>query len=425
MVSSPQAAKQILLRMDKFPRIKLIMGADGTVLNKYIGGPNIVCLNGHDWKRHRKIANPVFNRSMHVKLFGHLTQTMFNTIGETNGTVDMVDLFERWTLDAIGKAGFGFDFRALVDKNNKWVENYNNIKEGMTRLFFLIFPILDTKLLHLFPKRQALHEKLNEFLGMLDSIIDQKRRTIIKEDTNQEGDNGKDLLTLMIESEMSGEGALSDEELRSNLCIFFLAGHDTTAFSLAFAIYEMAVNQNIQDRAREEAIRILGDKPEDVLPDLEQTKEMEYINMVMKETLRMHNPVFNSTEHYASEDCEIDGVFIPKGTHIALDILSLHRNPTVWNDPHTFNPERFAPGGETDNQTHGNMSWLPFGAGARQCVGMNFSISEQRVALSMMLRKYKWHLPEDSIHKDVLQSRGIGFGLITAKDLNITFEKLY
>lgn len=142
--------------------------------------------------------------------------------------------------------------------------------------------------------------------------------------------------------------------------------------------------QEIQKRAREEVIRVLGDSPEDITPTLEQTKQLTYINMIMKETMRRHPPAYNTTARVATEDINMAGVYIPKGTEMCLDIYNLHHNPDVWMDPYKFDPERFAPGGEADKQQ--GIAWAPFSNGARQCIGMNFSLVEQRVVLSMLCK---------------------------------------
>lgn len=119
------------------------------------------------------------------------------------------------------------------------------------------------------------------------------------------------------------------------------------------------------------------------------------------------------------------GNFIPKGTLVSVDIYSLHRNPKVWKDPLRFDPDRFAPGGEAERQPGSGMAWIPFSNGGRQCIGMNFSLVQQRVVLAMLLRKYTFHLPSDSIHKNGIKSRGIAFGIVSVDDLNIEFKRRY
>lgn len=136
---------------------------------------------------------------------------------------------------------------------------------------------------------------------------------------------------------------------------------------------------------------------------------MHYLNMIIKEvldryktlwihtlwsianqnifkTLRMQPTVPVASARKAKEDCKLGNIFIPKDAILLIDIYNTHRNPATWKNPHLFNPERFRPGGDADRMTsseNGNP-WLPFSSGARQCIGMNFSLAEQRVALCMM-----------------------------------------
>ncbi|KAG1050119.1 hypothetical protein G6F43_007586 [Rhizopus delemar] len=397
-------------------------GEEGTLIHRFIGGPNIVFLSGPDWKRHRKIANLAFQRSMPVQLFGDLAKRMLRSMEKTEeDAIDVNDLFRRFTLDAIGNGGFGFDFHAIEDKESKWVEYYESVMQGMASPFYIVFPAFDTKYVHWFRKRRQLHDNLSKLMENMDEIIEKKRKLVYE---NGQGESKeKDLLTLMIESEMKSEGeSLSNEELRSNLCIFFLAGHDTTANTLAAIIYELAKNKEIQEKARKEAIRILGDGPEDIAPTAEQLKELDYINMIIKETLRRHPPAYVTTDRVVQNDLVLGDVHIPKGSDLCLDIYSLHHNADIWSNPFEFNPERFAPGGEADSQR--GIAWAPFSSGGRMCVGMNFSLTEQRVLIPMLLKKYTWSLPNDSPHQHELQKRGIAWGLVTFKDkVKIEFKK--
>lgn len=100
--------------------------------------------------------------------------------------------------------------------------------------------------------------------------------------------------------------------------------------------------------------------------------------------MRRHTPVYGTTARVALEDIELAGNFIPKGSELCIDIYNVHHNPDVWMDPYKFDPHRFAPGGEADQQK--GVAWVPFSNGNRQCIGMNFSLAEQRVVLSMMCK---------------------------------------
>ncbi|OAD75062.1 CYP509 protein, partial [Phycomyces blakesleeanus NRRL 1555(-)] len=400
-VASPEANKKMLMRTDIFPKSDPLPGTDGTLASRFLRGPNVLLLNGASWKTQRKLMNPAFHQSIPVNMFGGLVQRLFSVMENETGPINVTNLMMRWTLDVIGQAGFDFDFHATDEPENEWVQVYNSISKGMGKPLWFFFPVLDRKFLWLFPERRKSHKSLDRFLEMLDGVIVKKRKALKENKRNPSmKDNEKDLLTLMLEGSQTGGAALTDRELQSNLCIFFFAGHDTTANALSFIIYFFAKYPKIQQRAREEAHKILGDAPQDVIPTVEETKDMTYINMVIKETLRIKGPVTAIPARRAAEDTELEGVFIPKGTLLTSDIYNMHHNPKIWNDPETFDPERFKAGGEADMLASSGMPWMPFGGGSRLCIGMNFSLAEQRVMISMLLRKYTWRLPEDSIHKD-------------------------
>ncbi|KAI8138513.1 cytochrome P450 [Fennellomyces sp. T-0311] len=378
VINDPAIAKQYLFDSKTFPKVPINDTFSGTVLGRFIIGPNILFLSGQHWKDQRKIANPAFHRSMPVALFGRLTTALFKEMDKTSGeSVDAYDLMERWTLDVIGNASFGFDFGAVSEEGNAWVRRYNELVENSLHPLFAFLPILEKKYLHWFPKRKRIHDEITIFLDMMQTIIDEKRKAIAegKVDTRAE----KDLLTMMMENDEDGKG-LTDEELKSNLCVFFFAGHDTTASALCFAIYYMAMHPEVQERAREEAVRVLGNDPEDIAPTVEQMQQMTYINMVIKEVLRISGPADALISRVATKDTELGGVFVPKGTLVSVSITELHRNPKVWENPDTFDPERFATGKGADEA----MAWIPFSSGSRQCIGMNFSLTEQRFFLPML-----------------------------------------
>ncbi|KAI8054964.1 cytochrome P450 [Gilbertella persicaria] len=250
----------------------------------------------------------------------------------------------------------------------------------------------------LVPHRRELHQKVDHSLDMIDQIIINKGEQVEKGDLQNTflEENEKDLLTLMIESEKRGEGAMSNEELK------------------------LAVNPDIQQRAREKAIRILDDEPVDILPTLEQTKEFVYINQVIKEKLRIAGPTSCIDEHEATKDTVLSSTPIPKGTNEVADLFGIHNSKKVWENLSKFDPERFAQDGEEPNHS---MSWVPFSSDTRQCIGMNFSLYEHRVLLSMLLRKYTWTLPENSIHKhDAVTAELMVVGPV---NLELDFEKRY
>ncbi|CEI99110.1 hypothetical protein RMCBS344292_13203 [Rhizopus microsporus] len=234
-------------------------------------------------------------------------------------------------------------------------------------------------------------------------------------------DNEKDLLTLMLEAEEKGGVWTSEDELRHNIAVLFLAGHDTTAHALSFCFYHLAKNKDIQQKLRKEVLDLLGDEPVDVVPTVEQLKDMQYLNMVIKENLRMNSPADMLFSRDVQEDIILANTLVPKGAVVSINIEALHCNPKLWHNPDQFDPERFAPGGE--HEQHDGMTWLPFSNGTRQCLGMNFSLFEQRLVIAMILKKYEISIPEDSIHRDHIVSDASFNG--APKSLELTFTKRY
>ncbi|KAI9251384.1 cytochrome P450 [Phascolomyces articulosus] len=430
-VTRPESAKKLLLKTDLFPKAIMSKAKKETIAGKFLMGPNIIFLpHGPQWKGQRSILNPAFHRSMPIRLFGELAQKLFVEIDKkTDSPIDAFDTMTRWTLDAIGIAGFDFDFNAIQEKDSVWVVRYEKITNASVNPVFMLFPFLDSPYLRfLFPRRARIHHELDLFLDKMQEIITHKRAVLANsngETTVNKVTNEKDLLTLMLEAAEEESGnKMSDEEIKSNLCGFFIAGHDTTAIALSYAMYNLATHPEVQKKAREEVIKVLGDKPMDVLPTIEQIKEMPYIQMIIKETLRRNTVAQNIVTRAVPEDTDLDGCVIPKGTRVTMDMMGLHRNPKIWKNPDEFDPERFAPGGEAEMAAKKNgMAWMPFSNGARMCIGVNFSLNEQRVFLPMLLRKYELSLPDNSPHKEKPVISGIG--LQKPVNLQINFKRRY
>ncbi|KAI9251372.1 cytochrome P450 [Phascolomyces articulosus] len=428
-ITDSVAARKLLTKTDLFPKINIINSQhQHTLFGRFAVGPNIIFLpHGPQWKAQRSVMNPAFNRSMPVRLFGELTQKLFVQLDKTadSSPIDVLDIMNRWTLDAIGIAGFDFDFDAITNKNSEWVTRYHHIMGGSRDALYQLLPFLESpRLRALFPKRNQIHHELDLFLEKMQEIIAHKREILNNNEfaTNKKT-NEKDLLTLMLEAAKEENGKLTDEEIMANLCGFFLAGHDTTSNAISYALYNLATHPDIQEKARDEANRILGSEPIDVLPTVEQINEMTYTQMIIKETMRVNTIVQNIVSRKVVEDVDIGGFVVPKGAQVTLDIMAIHRNPKIWKNPDEFNPERFEPGGEAEKVTKMGLGWVPFSNGARQCIGKNFSLTEQRVIIPMLLRKYELSLPDDSIHKDKVVISGIGS--FSAVNLQIKLKKRY
>ncbi|KAI8980476.1 cytochrome P450 [Pilobolus umbonatus] len=419
--SHPIFGKKILADTKSFPKSPdTFDGFEDSLIYRFVGGKGVINTEGSDWRRHRQIINPFVHQTPPADLFGRLSLNAFNLIEEIGMNECLVnEICERMTLDAIGITAFDFNFEATETVGNTWITAYNGIRDEMMKVIFFVFPILDKKFSWMFPNRKKAHEDLNRLIGKIDDMIALKRsecHTKVDQPRHQ-----KDLLALMLEAENSTDRGLTTDEMKANILSFFFAGHDTTASALTSTIGELARNKDIQKKAREEVLRIMGDEPVDKIPTSEQLREMEYLDCVIKETLRLDPPAPTTVARVASEDVMMNGIHIPKGSIVNVDIIATHLNPELWDDPTVYRPERY-----TDNSQKigkDELKWLPFGYGPHMCLGMNFSYTEQRVFLSMLLRKFVWEFPEDSIHFDGLVSEGISG--MKPKDMRINFKKRF
>jgi len=244
---------------------------------------------------------------------------------------------------------------------------------------------------------------------------------------------------------------ITPEELRDNMVVFFLAGHETTANSIAFACYFMAKHPEVQERARKEILSVYNKHIEngltkvpahEFIPTYEEQKGLEYLTAIIKETLRLYPPVAQLPARITSKDVKLGEYTLPKNTLVAVDIFSMHHNSKVWGpDCEEFHPERFIGSPEEPNhdETHEHVNensrittkdgitvnhhpyaWNPFGGSVRSCIGQNFSMIEQRMLLSSMLLRYDLSLPSGCAEMKLRPG-----GLVSPANLFIDFKRRF
>jgi len=214
-----------------------------------------------------------------------------------------------------------------------------------------------------------------------------------------------DMITLMAATalelqEEEGARPVSDKEMINNLTTLILAGHDTTATALTVAMYYMAINPDVQAKARAEVDEVLGQDP---YPSLQQQKNLPYLMSVVREVQRLYPSAANLTERVTSRDIVTpNGVLIPKDTCVMVNIWAMQRDPELWGpDADQFNPERFMDPVNAKRIT--TVDYMAFNHGPRVCMGMQFALNELRVVLCMVLKNYEWRLPKDSRHASEIQ----------------------
>ncbi|WP_370410484.1 cytochrome P450 [Streptomyces fradiae] len=192
---------------------------------------------------------------------------------------------------------------------------------------------------------------------------------------------GRDLLTLLVAAGEEDGSAFDPAELREQVLVFLLAGHETTATSLGFALHLLARHPEHQARAHEELDRVLAGRT----PGAADLDALPYLTQVLKEAMRLF-PAAPAIGRRAVAATEIGGHTIPAGADVIVSSWVTHRHPRYWEDPERFDPDRFTPEAEAARPRY---AYFPFGGGPRACIGQHFSMLESVIALAMILQDHE------------------------------------
>jgi coumaroylquinate(coumaroylshikimate) 3'-monooxygenase len=237
----------------------------------------------------------------------------------------------------------------------------------------------------------------NELLDKHNARRDRLTRMIMEEHTaaRQRTGNTKQhfvdaLLTLQKQYE------LSDDTVIGLLWDMITAGMDTTTISVEWAMAELVKNPRVQQKAQEELDKVIG--TERIMSESDINK-LPYLQCVVKEALRLHPPTPLMLPHKASSNVKIAGYDIPKGSIVQVNVWAIARDPTVWNTPLEFRPERFF---EEDVDMKGHdFRLLPFGAGRRVCPGAQLGIYLVTSMLGHLLHHFNWSPPPGVRPEDI------------------------
>ncbi|XP_059189386.1 cytochrome P450 3A19-like [Centropristis striata] len=152
---------------------------------------------------------------------------------------------------------------------------------------------------------------------------------------------------------------------------------------MGFVAYCLATNPDIQKILQEEVDETF---PEKCRPTYEALTQMEYLDMVLNEAMRLY-PIATRVERMSKSSVDINGVTIPKGTVVAVPVYTLHRDPALWPEPEAFKPERFS---KENKHNLDPYAFLPFGAGPRNCIGMRFAVLMMKLAIVEILQRFSF-----------------------------------
>ncbi|MBY6122663.1 cytochrome P450 [Mameliella alba] len=366
MVMDPEAIRRVLLEnLDNYPKSLVTKN----LLRPAIGESLFIAEGAH-WRWQRRTAAPAFSHRNVLNLAPVMTRAAERSVARIAGAgsraVEMMQEMVTTTFDVISDVTFSSGEGFQRDTVHRAIDAYIS-EAGKVSLFDVLgFP-------DWVPRPGRLRAGgVPEMRQVADRAIQRR--------IDEGPDDVPDLLDLLLAGEDPESGRrMSLPELRDNLLTFIVAGHETTALALSWALYLMAFDQKAQDRARAEAQSVLSDG----LARGEDVPQLVFTRQVVDEALRLYPPggLVSRTALAGDRLC---GTGILPGDTVMLPIYALHRHEALWEDPQAFRPNRWA--GERPDR----YAYLPFGDGPRICIGASFALQEAVIILSTLLANFRF-----------------------------------
>lgn len=381
----------------------------GRKLNPIQGNPekeqrvHLLAAQGYRWKRLRTISSQSFSNASLKKMKRTVEDSALELLRhiekQTAGgeQIDMLRFYQEYTMDVIGRFAMGQTDSMMF--KNPIVNVVREIFCGSRKNLMLIcqvFPPIGQFIRDLtfkFPRIPAF--KLYSIMqDVVAARIAQRER-----EKGAESGEPQDFIDLFLDArsddvDFSAEARedfskrnlkitkeLSADEVVGQCFLFLIGGFDTTALSLSYVTYLLAVNPKIQEKVIEEIAREFGTSE----VEFEKLGRLKYMDCVIKEALRLYPLASISNSRKCMKTTTVNGVKIEAGVYVQMDTWSLHYDPELWGeDVKEFKPERWS----TDEPLEHKGAYLPFGLGPRQCIGMRLAIMEQKILLTHLLKNY-------------------------------------
>ncbi|XP_010278927.1 PREDICTED: cytochrome P450 714A1-like [Nelumbo nucifera] len=388
LVNHPDLVKEMSLSVSWDLGKPLYMGKTlGPML-----GNGILRSNGNIWAHQRRIIAPEFFMDKVKGMMDVMVDSALSMLKKWEDRVEMEGGMADVKVDQDLR-----NFSADVISRTCFGSSYLKGKEIFSKLRALQVTLSKQGFLFWGPAYRNLPTKRNREIRRLERQIESLILKVIKERKEEASLLGssakKDLLEMILEGAINGDGHHDTTSIPCNRFIvdncknIYFAGHESTAVAAAWCLMLLALYPQWQDRVRAEVVQICGDhRP----LDADALQKMKTMKMVIQETLRLYSPApFLAREVF--QDTKIGHIVVPKGVHLWTLIPTLHRDPDIWGeDAHEFKPDRFSNG--ISEACKLPQAYVPFGVGARMCLGRNFAMVELMVVLSLIISNFSFSL---------------------------------
>ena len=350
-------------------------------------GNGLVVSEGSFWMRQRRMMNPQFHRqrlaALNDLMVSAITEALDTWEKSANGSdFNVASAFSELTMKVITRTLFGTGLST---------EEMDRVSKAMN---YALTYIIQAIVLNSLPSWMPAPGK-KEFEQSIKQIDDTVYRIIA--DSRKDNGESNHLMAMLLDmvDDETGEG-MTDQQLRDEVTTLFLAGYETTSIALSWAFDMLTHHPDVMEKLQAEVDSAIGDR----LPTFADLMKLPYSRMILQETLRIR-PAAWQLPRTAIEDDELDGYRIPAGTTITGLIYMCHYHPEEWENPEVFDPERFQP---AKSEKRHKFAYMPFGAGQRKCIGMDFALMEGQLALAMVAQRYKLTKTTEDLAKPQLST---------------------
>ncbi|MDT6982832.1 cytochrome P450 [Streptomyces lusitanus] len=341
---------------------------------RIVMGDGLLTTDGDYWKAHRRAVQPVFLRKAVTAIGPNVVRATREMLDDwevrarRGEPVDLVTETLRLTLVTLSRSLFGYDIRPAAPVMKDIVDNVIEVMFKHGSVGEMLPSWLPTRRNRLIARDRRI------FTRLVTEIRDRHAAT-------GEGP----LMELMEAATDPVTGARwTDDEIRDEMLTIYLAGHETTAVALLWTLVSLARHPSVGEELDEELARVLGGAE----PAAEDVERLPYTSRVVDESLRMYPPIWIYPRDAVADD-ELGGFHIPGGSSVLLSPLVSHRNPRYWDNPEAFDPHRFDPERVRERP---RMTYFPFGAGARMCIGNFMALLELRMITAMIHQRFRLKL---------------------------------